>query len=225
MLELWGRKNSNQVIQVMWTLAELDLSCHRYDVGGSFGGLDTADYLALNPNRKIPTLRDDGFVLWESNAIVRYLARQYGMGVLCPVDPRQAALAEQWMEWSNDGLMATFFPVFWGLVRTPACERNLADIQQRVEQTAKLLKVLDQHLSEYAFVAGDQLSFGDIPLGVVLHKYFALPIERPDLPNLQRWYQTLCARAAYQQHAMADFGRSPEEWLALEKASAQQALS
>ena len=119
MLEIWGRKNSNNVIPVMWTVSELGLEHTRHNVGGSFGGLDTEDYGRINPNRTIPTINDDGFVLWESTPIVRYLSRRYGSGSLCPEDPEQAALADQWMEWFKANVFPSFIPIFFGLVRMP----------------------------------------------------------------------------------------------------------
>ncbi|GIT35157.1 MAG: hypothetical protein Ct9H300mP4_14760 [Gammaproteobacteria bacterium] len=119
MLEVWGRKNANQVIQVLWTLGELGLKYKRYSVGVSSGDLYTDEYRALNPNSKIPTIRDNGFVLWESHAIIRYLAKgENGLGTPYPSDSQQAALSDQWMTWSTDSFMGTFFPVFWQLVRT-----------------------------------------------------------------------------------------------------------
>ena len=118
MIEVWGRKNSSNVIPVLWTLGELQLQCTRHNVGGSFGGLQTDAYGALNPNRTIPTLDDGGFVVWESNTIIRYLSRTYGTGTLCPQDAKQAALADQWMEWYKSSLMMNLMQVFFGLVRS-----------------------------------------------------------------------------------------------------------
>lgn len=220
MLEIWGRKNGNQVIQVLWTLGELDLDYKRYTVGGSFGGLDTDEYKTLNPNSKIPTIRDDGFVLWESHAIIRYLARKYGQGTLWPNDPATTALSDQWMTWSTDGLMGTFFPVFWQLVRIEESDRDYQQIAEMAKKTADILSVLEGHLVNNHYVAGGELTFGDIPLGVLLHKYFVLDIERPSLPGIEAWYQRLCDRKAFQNHAMAPFGNSPSEWLAFEKSGA-----
>jgi len=217
MLEIWGRKNGNQVIQVLWTLDELNLDYKRYTVGGSFGGLDTNEYKALNPNSKIPTIRDNNFVLWESHAIIRYLAREYGQGTLWPNDPKKAAISDQWMTWSTDGLMGTFFPVFWQLVRTEESERDYEQISEMAKKSANILSVLEDHLLNNHFVAGSELTFGDIPLGVLLHKYFVLDIERPPFPGIEAWYQRLCNRAAFQKNAMASFGNSPSEWLAFEK--------
>ena len=219
MLEVWGRKNSSQIIQVMWTVGELGLEHVRHNLGGSFGGLDTQEYGRMNPNRKVPTINDNGFVLWESYAIIRYLSRQYGTGSLWPDDPHQVALADQWMEWSQE-TVSILFPVFWALVRTPLDKRDPEKIAASARATAKALAILDQHLEGQQFVVGDNFTMGDIPLGAAAFKYFSLPIERPSLPNVEAWYARLRERPAYQAHAMNPFGSSPEEWLALEKAGA-----
>ena len=99
MLEIWGRRNASNVIPVMWAIGELDIPYLRHDVGGSFGGLDTAEYLAMNPNGRIPTITDDGCILWESNAIIRYLSAKYGEGSLWNPDPAIRSSADRWMEW------------------------------------------------------------------------------------------------------------------------------
>ena len=220
MLEIWGRKNSNNVIPVMWTVSELGLEHTRHNVGGSFGGLDTDDYGRLNPNRTIPTINDDGFVLWESTPIVRYLSRRYGTGSLCPEDPQQAALADQWMEWFKANVFPSFIPIFFGLVRMPKEQSDPEKIAAAARAAGEKLQILDRHLEGRRFVAGDDLTMGDIPAGTWAFKYFTLPIERPSLPNVEAWYARLCERAPYRTHAMNPFGSSPEEWLELERASA-----
>ena len=218
MLEIYGRKNSNQVIQLMWTVGELGLAHVRHDVGGSFGGLDTEDYGKLNPNRLVPTIVDDGFVLWESYAIIRYLCRSYGQGSLWPEDNREAALADQWMEWTNSRFLPTFFPAFWELVRVEEARRDRDKVISVARETAKLLQIFESHMAGRDYVTGNSLSMGDIPLGSMMFKYFTLDIERPPLPNIEAWYERLCGRPAYRDHCMNPFGSSPQEWVALEKA-------
>ncbi len=220
MLKIYGRKNSNQVIQVMWAVGELGLEHVRHNAGGTFGGLDTEQYGRLNPNRLVPTIDDDGFILWESYAIIRYLCRQYGKGSLWPQDDRQAALADQWMEWTNSRFMGVFFPVFWGLIRTPKEQQDPDKIQQSVKATAELLQIFEHHMADKKFVVGASLTMGDIPLGSMMFKYYSLDIERPSLPNIEAWYARLCERGAYREHCMNSFGTSTEEWFALEKAGA-----
>ena len=221
MLEIWGRKNSSNVIPVMWTVAELGLEHQRYNVGGSFGGDDSETYRLMNPNGLIPTISDHGFVLWESMAITRYLCRKHGMGTLCPEDPQQAALAEQWIEWYKSSITPSLMPIFFNLVRTPAPEQDAALIKQCLAATISYLQTLEQHLQGQSYILGDSFSMADIPLGAMMYKFFKLAIERPSLPNIEAWYARLCERPAYQTHAMIAFGSSPEEWLELEIAGAR----
>ena len=216
MLELWGRKNANQVIQVLWTLSELRVEYKRHSIGTKAGDLETEEYRSLNPNSKIPTIRDNGFVMWESHAVIRYLARHYGLGSLYPKDPQKAAISDQWMTWSTDSFMGTFFPVFWQMVRTEEKDRDYAKIAEMAQQSADILKVLDDHLVSNHFVAGDQFTFGDIPLGVLLHKYFVLDIKRPSLSGIEAWYERLKERPAFREHAMQPFGNSPSEFFDLQ---------
>ena len=220
MLEIFGRKNSSNVIPVMWTVGELGLEHQRHNIGGSFGGDDSEAYARMNPNRLIPTINDDGFVLWESMAITRYLCRQYGMGSLWPEDPRQAALADQWMDWYKSSFAANLMPVFVNLVRTPKPEQNLELVQKCTAAAINYLGVLEQHLQGKDFIIGDSFSMGDIPLGAMMYKFYNLDIERPAFTNIEAWYARLCERPAFQTHAMIPFGSSPEEWLELEKAGA-----
>ena len=201
----------------MWAVEELGLEYQRHNLGGSFGGLDTEEYGRLNPNRLVPTIDDNGFVLWESCAIIRYLCRQYGLGSLWPEDNRKAALADQWMEWTNSRFMGTFFPVFWGLIRTETNRQEPEKIARLAAETGELLQIMDANLSDKKYVAGDQLSMGDIPLGSMMFKYYTLEIERPSLPNVEAWYARLCERKAYRRHAMNPFGRNSREWFELEK--------
>ena len=217
MLEIWGRKNSSNVAPVMWAVGELGLEHTRHNAGGTFGRLDTAEYRAMNPNGLVPTMNDNGFVLWESNAIIRYLARQYGAGSLYPKDTKTLAIAEQWMEWMKTTLNPGFFPIFWQLVRTDKEKQDLSLVQRATATTAKNLGILETGLDGREFVAGNALTIGDVALGPLFYRYFNLPLNRPSLPNVENWYSRLCERPAYQQHAMIPFGSNQQEWLALER--------
>ncbi|MEK0082531.1 glutathione S-transferase family protein [Benzoatithermus flavus] len=202
MLKVWGRANSLNVQKVMWAVAELGLPYERIDVGGAFGGLDTPAYAALNPNRLIPVLEDGGTVVWESNAIVRYLAARYGAGTLWPEDPATRAAADRWMDWQLTTLQPSLSPVFLGLVRTPPEQRDMAAIGIHAERLGQAMRILDDHLAGRRFVAGDALTMGDIPLGCVYWRYVNLAIDRPELPNLAAWHERLAAREAYRQNVM-----------------------
>ena len=220
MLEIYGRKNSSNVIPVMWTVGELGLEHLRHNIGGSFGGDDSEAFTRLNPNRLIPTINDNGFVLWESMAITRYLCREYGMGTLMPEDPQQAALADQWMDWYKSSLTPSVMPIFFNLVRTPKAQCNAEVVRNCIAATGTYLPILERQLEGSDYLLGNHLCIGDIPLGAMMYKYFNLDIERPAWPNIEAWYARLCERPAFREHAMIAFGSSPEEWLALEKAGA-----
>ena len=220
MLEILGRKNSSNVIPVMWTVGELQLEHVRHNIGGTFGGLDSNEYGAINPNRLVPAMNDNDFILWESNSIIRYLCKQYGNGFLYPEDPQQCALADQWMEWLKSTVMPSIFPAFWGLIRTPEEEQNHEQISASARLTGEKLGILDNHLENRQFVLGDDFTMADIPLGAILYRYNHLNMERPSLPNIEAWYNRLQQRNAYRAHVMIPFGSSLKEWLELERAGA-----
>jgi glutathione S-transferase len=202
MLKVWGRTNSINVQKVMWTLGELGQAHERVDVGGAFGGLETAAFAALNPNRLIPVLEDGDTVVWESNAIVRYLAARYAADGLWPTDPGARAEADRWMDWQLTTLQPAISPVFWGLVRTPPERRDIGAIEAGAARTADAMAILDAALSNRRFVAGDGLTMGDIPVGCVAWRYHQLDIARPPLPHLERWFGELQTREAYRRHVM-----------------------
>jgi glutathione S-transferase len=202
MLRIWGREDSINVQKVMWLVAELRLKHQRVDIGGQYRGLDTTAYGAKNPNRRVPTIEDDGFTLWESNVIVRYLAAKHSAGRLWPTDLKLRAVADQWMDWQQTTLLTDMRTVFWGLVRTPPEGRDHVAIGAAVESLKLLWARLDGHLEGRRFVAGDDLTVGDIPVGAMCHRYYALPIDRADLANLSSWYNRLKVRPAFQEHVM-----------------------
>jgi glutathione S-transferase len=202
MLKVWGRTNSINVQKVMWTVGELGLAHERVDAGGAFGGLDTTAFGAMNPNRMIPVIEDGDAVVWESNAVVRYLAARHGAGGLWPDDPAARSLADRWMDWQLSTAQPAIGPVFQGLVRTPPERRDQAAIAAGAERLVAAMRLLDAHLAGRRFVAGDALTVGDVPVGCVCWRYRELPIARPDLPNLERWFGELEARDAYRRHVM-----------------------
>jgi glutathione S-transferase len=218
MLEVWGRRNASNVLSVMWAVGELTLPHVRHDVGGSFGGVATPNYLSMNPNGRIPTIKDDGFVLWESNAIVRYLSRRYGQGTLWPESGNQCAIADQWMDWHKTTAYPDYINLFWAIVRTEPALRDPSTIAALSKSVGEALKILDAHLATHPYVAGETLTMADIPLGPLAYRYFHLDIERPALPSVTAWYQRLRERPAYREHVMFPFGSNPAEWYVLERA-------
>jgi glutathione S-transferase len=206
MLKIWGRKTSVNVQKVMWAVAELGLPHERIDAGAAFGKLDTPEYGALNPNRLVPVLDDNGFTLWESSAIVRYLAEQYGRGTLAPEGRHAFARADQWMEWSITELYRDIIGVcFLGMIRTAAKDRDTAGIAAAAKRAGDKLGILDRHLDGRAFICGDQLTMADIAVGTMMYRYFNLALERPALGNVEHWYGRLSSRKPYQDHVMVDF--------------------
>jgi glutathione S-transferase len=202
MIKIWGRNTSSNVQKAMWAVGELGLEHSRIDVGGAFGKTKEQPYLAMNPNALVPTLEEeDGFTLWESNSIVRYLAGKHDKaGALEPKDAKQRAKASQWMDWQLSVLGPAITPVFWGLIRTPPEKRDMAAIKAGSEKTVAAMQILDAQLGKTKFVAGDAFSYGDIPVGVMCYRYRQLVPDRPATPNLDRWYGAIAARKAFQDH-------------------------
>ena len=194
MLRLWGRTSSINVRKVIWTAQELDLTVQRTDAGGQFGLVREAEYLGHNPNGLVPLIEDDGYRLWESNVIVRYLCARYAHGGLYPDEIAQRFIAEQWMDWQQTTFNPAGRDAFVQLIRTPAAERDEARITHSVNSTVPLLATLEAHLGRHAFMAGDKFSMADIPVGCEIHRWFGLPLQHPSLPNIERWFQSLCER-------------------------------
>jgi glutathione S-transferase len=203
MIKIWGRNTSVNVQKVMWAVGELGLPHERIDIGGPFGKNNEPAYLAMNPNGLVPTLEEDGFVLWESNAIVRYLAAKYGPGTLEPADLRTRARASSWMDWQLTVAAPALTPVFWGLVRTPPEKRDQAAIEAGKIKTIAAMKIVDTHLANSAFLAGDTLSVGDIPAALMAYRFRRLVPERPALEHLERWFAAIEQRPAFKQHVLA----------------------
>jgi glutathione S-transferase len=197
MLTIWGRLNSHNVKKVAWLAVELGLRFDRIDVGGRFG-MDAA-YLAKNPNGLIPTIEDGRVTLWESNAILRYLAAQYGGARWWPDDPAIRALGDRWLDWQFTYADAQR-PAFKELIRTPESERDQAAIAASVAACAKELAVLERYLSEAPWLSGADFGIGDIPMGVYAWTWFNLPIERPALPAFADWYARIRERPGFAEH-------------------------
>lgn len=195
---LWGRLNSHNVKKVAWLAIEAGIDHERRDIGGAFGFTDA--YLALNPNRLIPTIEDDGFVLWESNAILRYLAARYAPA-LWPADPQAGALGDRWMDWQF-GFADAQRDAFLNLIRRSPAERDQVAIERSAVATGKLMAILDEELARRAWLSGDAFGIGDIPMGVYVHTWFSLPIDRPDRPHVAAWYERLKVRPGYAETVM-----------------------
>jgi glutathione S-transferase len=201
MLKIWGRTNSINVQKVLWCCAELEVAYDRIDAGMQFGVNNTPEYRAMNPNALVPTINDDGFVLWESHAIVRYLARRHGAGTLCPSDPQACADSDRWMDWHATTVWPNLRPVFWNLVRIAPDKRDMALVNDSRDKLAASYALLDAHLANRRFVTGEAFTMGDIPLGTGVQRWFNLPIKREPMPNLEAYYRRLQQRPAFKQFA------------------------
>ena len=205
MLKILGRKNSSNVMKVLWCCDELGIPFEREDYGGKFGKTRDPEYLAMNPNARVPTIIDGDLVLWESNSIIRYLANKYGDGSLYPADPGERARGERWMDWQLSVLNGAIHGMFWGLVRTKPADRDMDHIRASRQATADALAMLDTFLGRTDFVCGPRFSICDIPVAIYTYRWFNLDVDgtpREDMPNLRRWYGALCERPAYRQHIM-----------------------
>jgi glutathione S-transferase len=202
MLKLWGRINSINVQKVLWALEELKVPYQRTDAGLQYGVVNEPFYRKMNPNGRVPTIEDDGLVLWESNAIVRYLSAKHGAGTLWPSDPRERADVDRWMDWATSTVAPAMTPVFWGLVRTPPEKRDHKAIAEGVEKAAQAFQALEQCLENRDHVGGKSFTMGDIPLGTFVYRWYAMDVKRPALPRVEAYYKKLQQRPAYKKHVM-----------------------
>lgn len=200
MLKVWGRNNSINVQKVMFTVAELGLPHERIEAGGKFGVVNEDWFKKMNPNSRVPVIDDDGFVLWESHAIVRYLAAKHSAGKLYPTDLKERALAEKWMDWAQAQVGGPIFNVFFPLVRQPVAERNPQQIRQAIEACIPLYAMLDAALAGQDWLVGGRMTIAELGVGPFAHRWLSLPIQRPSMPNLEGWYQRLMERPAYREH-------------------------
>lgn len=200
MLTVWGRTNSINVQKVLWTLVEVRREFTRVDAGLQFGVTQTPEYLAMNPNALVPTIDDDGFVLWESNVIVRYLASKYGPEALYPRGLEERALVERWMDWQTNTFYPAMVPAFMGLVRQSPGERDDAAIEKARAAAERWLTILDRHLASRDFVNGDAFTVGEIPIGAAVNRWYRMPIARQDHKNVEHWLAALRERPGFRSH-------------------------
>jgi glutathione S-transferase len=200
-LKIYGAKTSSNVQKVLWCCSEIGLPFERDENTGGPSRKDrTPAYLALNPNGLIPTIDEDGFILWESNVIVRYLCAKHSLGKLCPSDLRQRADVERWMDWQQTVIAPPMGIAFRSLLRKPAEALPQDQIKAAVQRAGDGWRILNTRLADRPFVGGAALTMGDIALGNAVHRWFKLPVERPDLPNVRRWYDRFCERPGYREH-------------------------
>lgn len=195
-LKLWGRASSGNVQKALWALDELGLAYEPIEAGGAHGIVGDAPYRALNPNGLVPTLEEDGFVLWESNAILRYLAHAHGGPLALPEAPRARALIDQWLDWQATAFTPAMRDAFLQLVRVAPERRDPRVVEASRANSERCAALLDRHLADKPFVAGDTFSIADIAVGLAAHRWFQLPLEREERPNIRRWLEGLAQRPA-----------------------------
>jgi glutathione S-transferase len=198
-LKIWGRKNSVNVQKVLWCLRELDLAYERIDAGMAFGRNNEPEYLAMNPNGRVPTLVDGGFVLWESNSIMRYLVLTYRPDApIYPSAPKRRAGVDRWLDWTLSTLQPVDRPVFWALVRTPVAQRDMVAIQKDVDAEAVQWRIVDAQLATRRFIEGDDFTIADIALGAYARRWFGVEgVRKPHLAHLERWFAQFAGRPGF----------------------------
>ncbi len=200
-LTIWGRANSVNVQKVLWCLRELDVAYRRIDAGMAFGRNNEAEYLAMNPNGRVPTLVEGDFVLWESNSIMRYLARVHGKGSsLYPEAPQVRAGVDRWLDWTLSTLQPVDRPVFWALVRTPVEKRDMVAIQKDADAEAEQWRIVEAQLATRRFIEGDDFTIADIALGAYARRWFGVEgISKPKLGHVERWFAQFATRPGFVQ--------------------------
>jgi len=206
MLKVWGRASSFNAQKVLWLLDELGRPYEHIPAGGRFGHLDEPAFRAMNPHGRVPVLEDDGLAIWESHAILRYLAAKYGADGFWSDDPGTRSLADRWMDWSQTTLQPDFLTgVFWGYYRTPDAQRDWPAIHRSIARCAEHFRLIDSLLTARPFLLGAALTLADIPIATSLYRYFELDIEHPAIPNVRAWYDRLRERPAYRDRVMLAF--------------------
>jgi glutathione S-transferase len=207
MIKMWGRNTSSNVQVVMWCIGELGLAYERADCGHRYGGLDAPEFLAMNPNGTIPVIRDgEGEPLWESAAILRYLANRYGRAPFWPDDLAPRTHIDKWAEWSKINIALNFsFPIFWQVIRTPRGRQDADALKPAMGVLGRYLDIAEKQLAKAPYLSGDDFTLADIQFGHLLYRYFTLEIERPERAGLRAYYERLVARPAYREHVMVPY--------------------
>ncbi len=204
-MRLYARRTSSNSQKVLWCLGELGLEYEFVPTGGDAGGLRTPEYLAMNPNAAVPTLLDGDLAVWESHAILRYLAAAHAGERYWPEDPAARSRIDRWMDWSQSGFDASFMNLFWGFWRTPEAERREDANRFQVGRCRGYMEILDNVLATRPFVAGEDLTLADIPVGALMYRYANLEVTEALPRHVARWYAMLCEREAYRAQVMLSF--------------------
>lgn len=203
MLTIYGNDHSSCAQKVFWCAEELGLPYKRIDKGGAFGGLGDPEYVKLNPNRLIPTIDDDGFVLWESSAILCYLASRYGKGKLYPADDCARGEAYRWIIWQTGTVRGAIMPLYMQWRVWKPSYRHLEELEGHRQGMEPIWRIVEEQLAHNMWLAGEAFSMADIPMGIMAHWWYSFPIEHFDLPHVRSWYQRLLERPAFQKSVVA----------------------
>lgn len=204
-MRLYARRSSSSSQKVLWLLGELDLAYEFVATGGDAGGLDEKSYRELNPNGKVPTWVDQHGSVWESHAILRYLAAEYGSSRWWPESATERSHIDRWMDWSQAQFDEAFMPLFWAYWRTPEDMRDKALIERHLNDCRSLVEILDESLHGRDYIVGDSLTLADIPAGSLMYRYTNLGITDRLPANVGRWYTRLTERGPYRTHIMLPF--------------------
>lgn len=201
MLSLLGKSSSINVRKVLWTCAEIGVEYHHEEYGAGALPLSTDAFLALNPNGMVPVIKDDDFILWESNSICRYLANKHHREDLLSADPKARAQVEQWMDWQAGELNNSWRYAFMALVRHSPAHADPSAISSSVSNWNRHMKILDAQLMKTAaYAAGETFSLADIVLGLSTHRWMMMEMDKPALPTVTAYYELLSQRPAFLQY-------------------------
>ena len=204
MIQLYGRRNSINVQKVSWALCELNIEFKWHDEHGKFGTVNVENYEKLNPQMIVPTLDHNGTIINQSNSIVRYLYRKH-TDVYEISKAEDIAIAEQWMEFQATDLQLNMTPIFWGLVRNPPEDRDQDLIDKNIILLNKKFEIFDNFLEDHEYILNNSFGMSDIIMGVATYRYNSLPIERPNLVNLQNWYKKISSRNCFKKNILGTF--------------------
>jgi glutathione S-transferase len=204
-IKILGRRSSFNVQKVLWLLDYLSVDYQHTEMGGRFGGLDTAEFLDWNPHGKVPVLIDGELVIWESHTILRYLAATYGSDEFWPRDPAARSYLDRWLDWAATRLQPDFMDLFWGYYRMPETQRDLEAIKRARQDCARDYELLDSHLRARTFLDGDNFTLADIPAGATLYRYFEMGLAVPQPDNVMSWYERLRKIPSYRRQITIPF--------------------
>jgi glutathione S-transferase len=204
-ITLWGRDSSANVQKVRWALAEIGLAYEHIPLGGKYGGNSDPSYLALNPNGLVPTLRDGHLVLWESHAILRYLAAQYSAGGLWPQSPGVRAVVDQWTDWTATTFQPAWIAAFWQIVRTPKAQHDVVAIEKSLAATEKCLSIMNVRLAASPYLGGDQLTYADLTAGAAMYRWSSMGVGKAPHPAVEAWHGRLRERPAFRSAVEIDY--------------------